>query len=84
MKASTIGWHLARDNGTQLARFCEKHATRSETRKDTRRDEGGRYFERTSYFDNGGYIVVEMKHGDERRYTTADYLAVLDYKMGDR
>lgn len=83
MKASTIRWHLARDNQAELAKFCEKHETRSEQRLNTHKNEDGReYWERTSYFDNGGYITAELLHGGEVGYTVADHFQVVNYNLG--
>jgi hypothetical protein len=82
MKTSTIKWHLARDNQLALAKFCEKHKTRSECELNTYKDDEHEYFQITYHFDNGGYITAELIHGDDRSYTVADHFQVVNYGMG--
>ncbi len=86
MKASTIKWHLARDTQVELARFCEKHRTRSQNELYTHKDdEGSEYWQQTSTFDNGGYITAELLHGDDKRsYSVADHYQVIDYRLGEQ
>jgi hypothetical protein len=76
MKASTIKWHLARDNQIKLARFCQNNKVNSETElfEDT--------FNIKYEFDNGGYIVAELLRGKEVGYSVADHFQVVDYSMG--
>lgn len=82
MKASTIAWHLARDNCAKLARFCEKHKTESHAGIVYRVGNHG-YFDITFKFDNGGYITAELLAGDEfNGYTVADHFQVKDYALG--
>lgn len=82
MKASTIAWHLARDNQIKLARFCEHNKIKSEAKLYTYNDGEHNYWQLTSFFDNGGYITAELLHGDTKGYSIADYYQVLDYKLG--
>jgi hypothetical protein len=83
MKASTIQWHLARDNQISLHKFCEKNRTKQEvTTKPYLFEDGNSYFNITYYFDNGGWIEVELQAGDEKRgYTVADHFQVADYRL---
>ncbi len=82
MKASTIQWHLARDNQVKLAKFCEKHRTKQEvTTKPYLFEDGNSYFNITYYFDNGGWIEVELQAGDTKSYTVADHFQVADYRL---
>lgn len=83
MKASTINWHVKRDNNQQLAAFCERNKTRSMRELFTRNDGQHQYWQMTYTFDNGGYITAELLHGDDKRgYTTADHFAVLAQGLG--
>ena len=82
MKASTIQWHLARDNQLQLARFCEKNKVSSHAMPNTAHDEKHYYWQLKSVFDNGGYIVAELMQGDERSFNVADHYQVVDYSLG--
>lgn len=83
MTNSKMGWHLARDNQEELAKFCEKHKTRMTVTPNVYQDdEGKRYFTNQYHFDNGGYITAELLHGDGRSYTVADYFQVTDYNWG--
>ena len=85
MKASTIEWHLARDNQAKLSIFCERHRVSSSVKLHTHRDEERNTdaFEMTSVFDNGGFITAELLHGNaERGFGTADHYQVLDYAFG--
>ena len=79
MKASTIQWHLARDNQSKLARFCEQNKTNSVTEL-----LDDKYFLLTSFFDNDGYITAELRRGDAKGYTVADHYQVTDYSFGVR
>ena len=82
MKLSTIKWHLARDNRVQLARFCEKHRTHQEvTTKPYLFEDGNSYFNITYYFDNGGWIEVELQAGDAKSYSVDDHFQVADYRL---
>lgn len=83
MKASTIQWHLARDNQIKLAKFCSENKVTSSHRYDTATDmDGKKYWEMTFNFDNGGYITAEMLAGDTQSYSVADHFQVVDYEMG--
>jgi len=82
MKASTIRWHLARDNQIRLAKFCQQNAIKHDNKTNTYNDGTHTYFEHTYHFDNGGYITAEMLQGDTRGYSIADYFQVVDYNMG--
>ncbi len=81
MKASTIQWHLARDNQAKLARFCENNKVKSSTELDTYSDEDGKYFQIEYTFDNGGFITAELKQGDTRSYSVADHFQVVAYAL---
>lgn len=82
MKASTIQWHLARDNQISLHKFCEKNRTKQEvTTKPYLFEDGNSYFNITYYFDNGGWIEVELQAGDTKSYTVADHFQVADYRL---
>lgn len=74
MKASTIQWHLARDDQRKLARFCDKHQIKREV--SDYYDDG--CFAMTTHFDNGGYIKAELKQGTD----ISENYQVLDYNMG--
>lgn len=80
MTNSLMEWHLARDNQSKLAKFCEKHKTTSVT------DLGGeRTFTINYFFDNGSNILVELLKGnDARGYSVADHFQVVDYAWGTR
>jgi hypothetical protein len=80
MKASTIQWHLARDNQLQLARFCDRNRVVSEVAEQYQVDGRG-YFTILYRFDNGAYIKAEMLTGDTRSYTVADHFQVVDYAL---
>lgn len=83
MKASTIAWHLARDNYAKLARFCEQNRNRVETDTHVYTVDGNDYWHQTSYFDNGGWIKAELLHGTkDKSYSVADSYAVVDYELG--
>lgn len=82
MKQSTIKWHLARDNQLKLARFCEANKVRSHQELYTLTNEFGSYFQMTYIFNNGGYIVAELRHGDDKGYSVADHFQVVDYGLG--
>lgn len=81
MKASTIQWHLARDNRLSLAKFCSNKRQYQEFAKQYQVDGKG-YFTIKYYFDNGGHIEAEMLAGDIRGYTVADHFQVVDYSVG--
>jgi len=83
MKASTIQWHLARDNQIKLARFCEKHKTKSYAgapHPQIGRNEW--FFEIEYWFDNGARITVELMAGDKKSYSVADHFQVMSYELG--
>ena len=82
MKASTIAWHLARDNQVKLAKFCNANKVRSESELFTARDDEHDYFNITYIFNNGGFITAEMIHGDTKSYTVADHFQVVNYGLG--
>lgn len=83
MKASTIQWHLARDNQVELARFLGKNCTHQEvTTKPYLFTDGNSYFAITYFFDNGGWVEAEMQAGDANGgYTVADHFQVADYRL---
>lgn len=83
MKRSTIQWHLARDNQLALQKFCQNNKTRSEvTTEPYLYEDGNKYFNITYWFDNGGWIEVELQAGDDKRgYTVADHFQVADYRL---
>lgn len=78
MKASTIQWHLARDNQTKLHKFCQENKTTSVT------DTAGKdTFTIRYFFDNGAFILVELLKGTkERSFSVADHFQVVDYSLG--
>lgn len=80
MKASTIEWHLKRDNYDKLSRFCAKHRVRQYYRPPT--EYMPNYFYITYHFDNGGWILAELKAGNVRSYSTADYFKVILHHTG--
>jgi len=83
MKASTIQWHVARDNRLKLARFCEKFNTRTQTELFTATVGDDEFFQIMYTFDNGGYIVAELLHGKKDiGYTVNDHFKVIDYETG--
>lgn len=82
MKASTIQWHLARDNCDKLAKFCQDNAIGHTTVTDRYNDGKHTYFHHTYHFDNKGYITAEMLQGDTQSYSVADHFQVVDYEMG--
>lgn len=82
MQASTIRWHLARDNQAKLAAFCAKYKIRSSHKYNTAEIDGKRYWQMTYEFNNGGFITAELLAGDTRSYTVADHFQVVDYKLG--
>lgn len=84
MKASTIQWHLARDNQEKLARFCNKNRLHQSRYGDIYKiAENESYFQIMYQFDNGGFIRVELRAGDVRSYSTADHFQVVDYNLGN-
>lgn len=84
MKASTIKWHIARDNREKLHAFCSKHAIRSHNVLLTRDDGKNKYYEIEYTFDNGGYIRVELLHGTEyESFSIVDHFEIVDHRLGD-
>ena len=79
MKATTIKWHLARDDQRSLAKFCDEHQIDREV-SDYYEHDGveGKFFTHTTRFDNGGFITAEMKQGD----SIANNYQVVDYSLG--
>ena len=73
-------WHLKRDGPEQLSRFCGKHRTRQELTSASTDRVGHFYI--TYHFDNGSHVRAELKRGDVRGYTTADYFKVVSYALG--
>lgn len=75
MKASTILWHLSRDNPEKLFRFCERRKQSIEwLRVDSDKSElVARY-----NFDNGGYIIIEML----REVSCTEHFQIMDYSLG--
>ncbi len=82
MRQSTIQWHLARDNQTKLAKFCLSNKLRSSMELHTHNDGEHDYFQMTFIFNNGGFIIAEMLHGDTKSYSTTDHFQVVDYSLG--
>lgn len=76
MKASTIAWHLARDNQAKLAKFCEKNKVKNSTKlfEDT--------FNIKYEFDNNGFIEAELLRGKEVGCSVNDHFQVVDYRLG--
>lgn len=78
MTNSLMKWHLARDNQIKLHRFCQKHKTVNVTDL-----EGEDTFTIKYFFDNGGWILVELMKGTkERSFSVADHFQVVDYQWG--
>ena len=85
MKASTMAWHLARDNQTQLHKFCSKNRTKQEvTTQPYLFKDGNSYFNITYYFNNGGWVEIELLAGDTKSYTVADHFQVVDYILEEK
>ena len=83
MTYSLMKWHLARDNQEQLARFCDKYQVAREISDFYHLpDTDGTYYTMTTYFDNGGFIEAELRRGDHRSYSVADYYQVINYQWG--
>lgn len=83
MKASTINWHLARDNRLSLHKFCEKNRIKQGRYGDIYEVDGKKYFQLLFQFDNDGYIRAELRAGDEHRsYSVADHFQVVEYDEG--
>jgi hypothetical protein len=83
MKYTTIQWHLARDNQTKLAKFCEKNKVRTSTELYTANDGEHDYFQITYTFNNGGFITAELLHGESNKgFSVADHFQVVDYALG--
>lgn len=78
MTNSMMRWHLARDNQTKLAKFCESNKVKSDVKlfDDT--------FNITYEFDNNGSIEVELLRGKEQGYSVADHFQVVDYAWGTK
>lgn len=76
-----IDWHLARDDYSKLASFCEKHRIKQEV-VDRYKADDGNYFTIKFDFDNGAFILAELRAGDTQSYTIADHFAVVDYGYG--
>jgi len=83
MKASTIEWHLARDDQVRLAKFCDKRKLHSSKYGDNYTVDGKEYFQLLYVFDNDGFIRVELRAGDTRSYTVADHFQVVEYEVGN-
>jgi len=82
MKATTIEWHLARDDQQKLYKFCEKHGTITKTVINSTVIDGQPYFENTYTFDNGGFITVELlQGGKDKGFTVRDHFQVVDYAL---
>jgi hypothetical protein len=82
MKASTIKWHLARDNREKLARFCQNNAIRHDNQTNTFSDGVNDYFEHTYYFSNNGFIKAEMLMGGLTGHNISEHFQVVDYSLG--
>lgn len=83
MTSNRMRWHLARDNETELAKFCEENKVNSSSRTHTFNDGQHDYWQMDYIFDNGGFITVELLHGDTKSYSVADHFQVVDYDLGD-
>lgn len=81
MKASTIDWHLSRDNQIALHKFCQSNCIKQHTGSVFSVDNKN-YFYKIYQFDNDGYIKVELRAGDKRSYTIADHFQVVEYEAG--
>lgn len=82
MTQSLMTWHLMRDNRVKLAKFCEKHKTRTEQKQNTYNDGTHSYFQLTFFFDNEGFITAELLEGDTQSYSVADHFQVVKYSVG--
>lgn len=81
MKASTINWHLARDNQVKLHKFCANNNIKQDTGEVYTID-NEKYFTKLYQFDNDAFIKVELRAGDSKGYTIADHFQVMEYEVG--